>query len=119
MSSINIIPKQVLACIELIEQITMLQSDRNYTNIYFENGKSTLSSRTLLMFESELPRTKFIRINRSYMLNVSLISHYQSSTKTLHLLNGMVFKVSRRRISSIKNWDITIIKASKGKTMHN
>ncbi len=86
------------------DEIVRLEADRNYTYIYFKNGSRLLSSKTLLLFEAELPNTHFIRINRNTIVNATLIAYYEPKSKTVVLNNGSAYEVARRRKSILMKW---------------
>ncbi|MFT5822605.1 MAG: DNA-binding LytR/AlgR family response regulator [Crocinitomix sp.] len=54
------------------EEILFAQADDNYTIIFTTGKKYTLSS-TLKKIESKLPSDKFIRVHRSYIINLNKI----------------------------------------------
>tara|TARA_Y100001933_G_scaffold194235_1_gene194259 strand:- start:209 stop:943 length:735 start_codon:yes stop_codon:yes gene_type:complete len=53
----------------MLDQILYLEADRNYTNIVTEKGHYLLSS-TLKTLEAKLPQNSFLRVHRSYIVNV-------------------------------------------------
>ena len=85
-------------------QIAYLQSDRNYTFINFQDGKRCLFSKTLLLLEAQLPANCFLRVNKSVIINTSLISHYDHKIQSMILSNGLSFEVARRRRATVKKW---------------
>lgn len=68
----------------LAPDISYLEGNQNYTNIYYKNGKKSLSSYTLLRHEKSL--THFIRINRSYLVNPEMIQEYSLIKSDPHVL---------------------------------
>ncbi len=56
----------------LIQSVHYLQAERNYTRIFTTN-KEYLLSLTLKHLEEKLPTEQFVRIHRSYMVNVAHI----------------------------------------------
>ncbi|MCM4169144.1 Protein-glutamate methylesterase/protein-glutamine glutaminase [Arenibacter antarcticus] len=54
----------------LLDDISYIEADRNYSNLITSNG-SYLISTTLKVLENELKNHKFIRVHRSYMVNIS------------------------------------------------
>ncbi|WP_411031901.1 LytR/AlgR family response regulator transcription factor [Spongiimicrobium sp. 3-5] len=54
----------------LLDDILYIEADRNYCNIVTQNGNYLLSS-TLKMMEDKLPRNHFLRVHRSYIINIS------------------------------------------------
>lgn len=61
-----------------LETIVKLNSERNYTKVYFSNGKTLLSAKTLKDFEELLTQYKFMRIHQSYIVNLMHIKSYMS-----------------------------------------
>ncbi len=55
-----------------IEEILYIEADRNYCRIYTQN-KEYLLSTTLKIMEEKLPIRHFIRVHRSYMVNLKQI----------------------------------------------
>ena len=56
-----------------VEDIIKLESESNYTNIYLENHKKIMASKTLSVFEDMLETFNFMRIHRSYIVNLTKI----------------------------------------------
>tara|TARA_R110002167_G_scaffold207871_1_gene411932 strand:- start:1191 stop:1931 length:741 start_codon:yes stop_codon:yes gene_type:complete len=54
----------------LLEDILFIEADRNYSTIVTNTGKHILTS-TLKTMEERLPAANFIRVHRSYMVNLS------------------------------------------------
>ncbi|MDX1365675.1 MAG: response regulator [Arenibacter latericius] len=54
----------------LLDDISYIEADRNYSNLVTPTG-SFLISTTLKVLEAELINHKFIRVHRSYMVNIS------------------------------------------------
>lgn len=57
----------------LIEDIIMINSDRDYTELHAESGKY-LSNNSLKYWEDRLAEYKFIRVHKSYLVNESKIT---------------------------------------------
>ena len=85
-----------------MEQIAYLQSDRNYTFVYFQDGTRCLFSKTLGVLEAEMSNSCFLRVNRNMTINTTLISHYDCKTQTMVLRNDLRFEVARRRRATVK-----------------
>lgn len=60
-----------------IKDITYCKSDKNYTDIYLENGKKLLISKTLKDFELLLLDFGFFRVHQSYLINMNFVSRYE------------------------------------------
>lgn len=63
-----------------IEDILYIQSDGDYVQIITKDGKF-LKEQTMKYFESCLPQNLFVRIHRSYLVNVSYILQVKSDGK--------------------------------------
>lgn len=59
-----------------LKSILKLNSERNYTRVYFTNGKTLLSAKTLKEFEEILSPYPFMRIHQSYIVNLRHIKSY-------------------------------------------
>jgi len=54
------------------DQITYIEAERDYSSVYLDD-KRLFASMHLKLFEDILPKEKFLRIHRSYILNLSKI----------------------------------------------
>jgi two-component system, LytTR family, response regulator len=59
-----------------IETIVSCESDDNYTNIKLKTGKKLLVTRSLKEIEEILEQHSFIRVHRSYLVNLNEIEKY-------------------------------------------
>ncbi len=62
-----------------VDQILFIKADDNYSRIYTIN-KSYILSSTLKAIEEKLPSNKFMRIHRSYVVNLDFIDKIKEST---------------------------------------
>lgn len=62
----------------IIENILYIEADRNYCRIYTKN-KEFLLVCTLKNLEKKLPDTHFVRIHRSYVVNISQIDEVSNN----------------------------------------
>lgn len=79
-----------------VEKIWYLESADDYVMIYSEQG-SHLKEKTMKYFEEHLPQGQFIRIHRSYIVNISEIKALELYSKDSYLAilkNGVKLKVS-------------------------
>ena len=80
-----------------IDNIVYLEASTNYTCIYLEEHKYTVS-RTLKDFEDLLPAAVFIRIHHSYIVNKNCVEKYiRGEGGQVVLRNGVTLDVSKRR----------------------
>jgi len=63
---------------EVLEIATILycQADDNYTKIYLEKGQK-LVSKTLKYFEESLHTQGFVRVHKSYLVNINKVTRYR------------------------------------------
>jgi DNA-binding LytR/AlgR family response regulator len=85
-----------------INDIMYLESMSNYTLIHTINKKKTIASQTLSIIHSSINYDTFLRINRSFILNIEYISNYviENNKLIFNLSNGQTFTASRRRIKN-------------------
>jgi len=80
----------------LIPEILYLQADGDYVQIFTEQGKF-LKEQTMKYFEEHLPENQFVRVHRSVIVNVEMISRielYEKQNQLLTLKNGQQIKTS-------------------------
>ena len=78
-----------------VSDILYLQADGDYARIFTDSGKF-LKEQTMKYFETALP-PQFVRVHRSYIVNVSAISRierYEKQSQLLRLKNGYQIKIS-------------------------
>ena len=76
----------------------MLESDGNYTRVYFDSAKP-LIYRSLTTLEQRLPSEAFFRINRQQIVNLDFIENIESwfsGGLKIWLRGGEECEVSRR-----------------------
>ncbi len=79
-----------------IEEIIRLQADRNYTKLFFTDGKTFLAAKTLKDYEEILPAESFIRVHRMHLINNNFIKEYERAGKLI-LKDQTIIEVSRRK----------------------
>ena len=80
----------------LIPEILYLQADGDYVQIFTAQGKF-LKEQTMKYFEEHLPENQFVRVHRSVIVNVEMISRielYEKQNQLLTLKNGQQIKTS-------------------------
>jgi len=79
-----------------VEQIQYIEADGDYVLIYTPEGKF-LKDRTMKYWETYLPDNLFVRIHRSFIVNLTCISKielYEKETYRVQLKNGNSLKTS-------------------------
>lgn len=80
----------------LVPEIVYLQADGDYVQIITSTGKY-LKEQTMKYFEGHLPDNQFVRVHRSAIVNVEMISRielYEKQSQILTLKNGHQLKTS-------------------------
>jgi hypothetical protein len=80
----------------LVPDIVYLQADGDYVQIVTVDGKY-LKEQTMKFFEEHLPDNQFVRVHRSVIVNVEMISRielYEKHNQLLTLKNGQKIKTS-------------------------
>ena len=81
-----------------ISEILYCEADSSYTVFFLENGKKIISSKTLSDYESILDTNDFIRIHRSYLININHVKEYKKGEGgTVIMSNKAEIEVSRRK----------------------
>lgn len=75
--------------------ILYCKADDNYTEIYLNNDKRKIVSKTLKYFEDALKASSFARVHKSYLVNVNEVVKYQKGKGgSVILSNGKEIMVS-------------------------
>jgi|GEM_PF-122642 Response regulator of the LytR/AlgR family len=79
-----------------VADIIYIQSYGDYVNLITENGKF-VKEQTMKYFETSLPRHLFVRVHRSYIVNISKISGielFAKQNQQIVLVNGERLRIS-------------------------
>ena len=92
---------------EVLETATILycKADDNYTEIYLNNSKKKLVSKTLKYFEEVLKDSSFARVHKSFLVNVNEVTKYKKG-KGGHVVlsNGKEIMVSASKKSAFLSY---------------
>jgi len=89
----------VLNGLEFVELATIIkvEAENVYANFYLNNGKTILVCRTLKEVEKMLPQRNFMRVHKSFIINLNYINQYiKGEGGTVILSDGSEVEVSRR-----------------------
>lgn len=94
-----------------IDQISCAEASGAYTYVYLTDGKKMLVCKNIKAFAEKLPQDEFVRVHKSYIINVNAISKYvKSDGGYLVLDNGKNIPVSVRKKHALtgllENWSI-------------
>lgn len=80
------------------DEITYLEADGAYTEVWIKNGSRIVVSKKLKFFEDALDkRPNFFRSHRSFIVNINFIKKYNKAENTITLDNGKTVVISRDR----------------------
>ena len=92
---------------EVLETANILycKADDNYTEIYLNNNKKKLVSKTLKYFEEALKDSGFARVHKSYLVNVNEVTKYvKGKGGSVILSNGKEIMVSASKKSDLLSY---------------
>ena len=82
----------------LLKEIEYAEAYGNYIFIYRNTGDRIMSKQTLTQFEEQLPRNKFIRIHKSFLLSLTAIKYLEGNQITLNSRKLPIGKVFRENL---------------------
>jgi two-component system LytT family response regulator len=71
-----------------IQDILYAKADDNYTQLFLQDNKKKLVSKTLKYFEDMLKDSGFARIHKSYLVNINYITSYNKGKGGTVVLNN-------------------------------
>ena len=81
------------------EDILYLEASDSYTTVFTRDGKRTISSKHIRVFETNLDPKKFFRVHKSYIINLEHLKGFSRSEGNMAVLDsGALIPVSRRRL---------------------
>jgi two-component system LytT family response regulator len=85
--------------------IMYCKADDNYTEIYLNNNKKKLVSKTLKYFEDALTESGFARVHKSYLVNVNeVVKYIKGKGGSVLLSNGKEIMVSASKKSDLLSY---------------
>jgi two-component system, LytTR family, response regulator len=81
-----------------LDEIIYCEAERSYTVFHLEGKKIVTVSRPLIEYENLLEDTSFLRIHKSFLINMRHVKEYQKGEGGLVILSdGTEIEVSRRK----------------------
>lgn len=81
-----------------VESILYCSADGNYTRFFFVDGSNCLVCRNMKYYEDILPQSLFIRIHRSFIINIHHVDKYiKGEIPSIVMANGFQIEISRRK----------------------
>jgi len=77
-----------------IDEIVFISADSNYSEFHLVNGSKVVSSKRLSIYEEMLKNRLFVRVHKSYLINLKHVKKYQRGRGGyLCMTNGLIIKV--------------------------
>lgn len=81
-----------------ISDIMYCEANGSYTNVFFNDGRKMVASKSLVDFELQLTDHKFFRIHHSSLINLNRVKEYQRHAGGYVIMeNGKQLEVSQRK----------------------
>ena len=81
-----------------LEEIIYCEAERSYTVFHLDNGRTVTVSKPLLEYDQLLRDTSFLRIHKSFLVNLLHVKEYQRGEGGIVILSdGAEIEVSRRK----------------------
>lgn len=81
------------------EDIMYLEAADSYTTVHTSDGKRSVSSKHIRVFEDNLDPKTFFRVHKSYIINLAHLKGFNRTEGNMAVLdNGTLIPVSRRRL---------------------
>lgn len=77
------------------------KAEGSYTRLVLINSKDILVSRNLLWLENTINSTNFIRLHKSYLVNMEYISHIFQARCMISLFNGNEIPYSKHKTKQL------------------
>jgi two-component system LytT family response regulator len=92
-------------CSEIIqlESIVYCCAEGSYTRVYLSNKRSIYCSKNLAWFQRKINSPLFVRLHRSYLVNLAYVTKVFKNDRKVSLINGQGIPISQKRIKSLWN----------------
>lgn len=92
------LPTQKGFTIVKLEEILYCEAERSYTVFHFTNSRPVVVSKPLYDYEKLLTDTSFLRIHKSFLVNLHHVKEYlRGEGGSIIMTNGTEIEVSRRK----------------------
>jgi two-component system, LytTR family, response regulator len=87
----------------LPDEIIYCEGNDNYTHFHLTKGRRLVSAKTLKEYEEMLAEQGFLRIHKSYLVNLKFVVRFSKSNSTIVLQDYTTLEVSRRKKEAVIN----------------
>lgn len=92
------IPSQYGFEVILLQDVIYCEANSSYTKFYLPNKKQVVTSKTIKEYEYLLADNFFVRVHRSYLINLRHVKEYRRGEEgSITMTNGQEIKVSKRK----------------------
>jgi two-component system LytT family response regulator len=92
------IPTQQGFEVIVLHDVIYCEADSSYTSFHLPGKKKVVSSKNIKEYEYMLADSFFIRVHRSYLINLKHVKEYRRSEEgTVTMTNGHALKVAKRK----------------------
>ena len=87
-----------------VNKISYIEANEDYVMIYSEKSRH-LKAQTMRYYEENLDRSQFVRIHRSYIVNINFVERlepYDKDTYVAVMTQGQRLKISRNGYRKLK-----------------
>jgi two-component system LytT family response regulator len=88
-----------------VDDVIYIEAYDDYVKVHTQNGFK-LKKKTMTYYENTLDKARFLRVHRSYIVNLSLITRIEQYEKTSHialLKNGQKIPLSKQGYARLKS----------------
>jgi two-component system LytT family response regulator len=96
-----IIPNGTRQIVIPLSQLVCMEGSGNYAYIYTSDGKRYLASKTLKSYADILDKAMFLRVHKSWIINLAFLQAYCEDNRSLRMLGGREIVISRRRVREV------------------
>lgn len=81
------------------DDIMYLEANDSYTTLHLKDGKRSMSSKHIRVFENNLDPKRFFRVHKSFIINLEHLKGFSRNEGNMAVLDsGALIPVSRRRL---------------------
>lgn len=81
-----------------IEDLVYIEANAPYTFIHCRNGQKIFCTQPLKEFDDKLNTNGFLRIHKSYLINVKAVERYKKNGETVvQMCSGQILKLARSK----------------------
>jgi two-component system LytT family response regulator len=92
------IPSQYGFEVILLQDVIYCEAESSYTRFHLNNKKMVITSKTIKEYEYLLADIFFVRVHRSYLINLKHVKEYRRGEEgTITMTNGQEIKVAKRK----------------------